>query len=128
LSVVIAHERRILDEDVATFRVLDVRFEADQAVLARLLEDLVEYLQQFGVRLRTVGVGLEQSQGLPNARLQHRRRIRDDQRADGRSTEDEKLVELHEHHQLAVVHEIATDHGSKNDDQANDDEHAGDPV
>ena len=62
--MMIAHERRVLLEDVAGFRVLDVRLESDETVLAGLLEDLVEYLQQFRVGLGAVRIGLEQAQRL----------------------------------------------------------------
>lgn len=58
--------------------------EADQTVLAGLLEDFVEYLQQFSVGLGSVGIGFQQTQHLGDACLEHGRGIGDDQRTQRR--------------------------------------------
>jgi hypothetical protein len=56
--VVVVHEERVLLEDVARVRILDVRLESDQSVLSRLLKDVVEDLQQLGVSLLVIRIRL----------------------------------------------------------------------
>lgn len=118
------HERRIFGKDVAGFRIFDMRFEPDQSILARFLEDLIEYLQQLRIRFGTVWVRLQHGKALRQTPFEHGGWVGNDQRSQTGATDDDKFVDLNQYGQFAVVHDIATDHGAKNDYQAYDDEHA----
>ena len=123
-GVMIGHEPRILLEDVACFRIFDVCFQTNQAVLAGLLEHVVEYLQQLGVRGGTKRIRLEQANCLLHHALQHLWRVCCDHGAQTSATNDHELVDLQQHSQLSVMHHVAADNGSKDDNQSDDYEHA----
>ena len=99
-------------------------FEADEAVLAGLLEDFVEHLQQFRVALGAERIRLEQCQQLCERGLDDGRRVSGDHGAESGTADDQELVGLDEHGQLAMVHDVAADHAAEHDDQSDDDNHA----
>ncbi len=115
-------ELRVLGEDGAVLRVLEVPLERHDAGLLREPEQLVEHRQQIGVvllaeaRLHRLAHLLHQ--------LHHRRhRCADQELADGRAEDDEELVRLVQQGDLAVVHDVAAEHRADHHEDADDDHH-----
>ena len=65
-------------------RLFDVRLESDESVLARLLKDVVQNLEQLRVGLLVVRIRFEQSEQLVTLPLHDAHRIADQKGADRR--------------------------------------------
>lgn len=116
-------EGRILFEDLALLRLLDMWLQADKTFLAGRLKHLVEYLQELRIGLFREGIGLEQVQHFRENPLHDGRRIRHHQCAESRAADDYELVRLYEDRDLPMVKDVSTDDAAPNDDQSDDDEH-----
>ena len=118
-----AQLERILLKDVARVRILDVRLESDQSVLAGLLKNIVEDLQQLGVSLLVVWISFEQPDHLLHARRHNAHRVADQKRTDRRATNNDEFGPLHQHANVPMMHRVSEQDAAKNDDDSDDDEH-----
>src|SRR5690606_15983464 len=110
---------RVLAEDLAVGRRLDVALDADEPVLAGHVEDVVEHLEQLGVRGPAVLVRLEQADRPDADLLQHAGPVADDERAKTGAANDDELGHLHQHTDGTAVHRIADVDASEYNDQSN---------
>ncbi len=122
-GMMVVRELRILGEDAALLRLLDVRLEGDESVLARRLEDFVQDLQQLAVGRLVERVRLEQRDGCGNRRLDDARRIGHDERAEARPTDDDEFGGLPQHAHLAVVHGVSGDDAAEDDGETDELKH-----
>src|SRR6185437_2137393 len=122
--MMILRDRWILVEDVGVLRIFDMGFKADEAFLARLLEYVVQQLQQLTIRLFRVGARLEKPEHRPEYALDERRRVADDHRAERGASNNDEFRYLDQGSNLAMLHYEPAEDAAEYDYQTNDYEHA----
>src|ERR1700722_176969 len=104
----------------ALVRLFDVGFQRHQTIFARLVEQVVHHFQSIDVALLAEGRTFENSGDAADQSLNDMKRVGDEDRANGRATDDYQFGRLHQHSEVAVLHQIAGENGSKDDDDSND--------
>ncbi len=105
-------ERRVLREDRALRRVVDVRLERHDAGRLHDAEQLIHHHQQVGEVL-LARRGREQPLDLRDDRVDERHRRADDQDADRGAADDEELGRLPQQDEVAAVPEIPAGNGAR---------------
>ena len=121
--MMIVREERVLLEDLAILRLFDVRFESDQTVLARLLEHVVQNLQQLRLCLFVVRIRFEQPENALDAPLHDAHRIAHQEGTNRGAADDDEFGPLEQHGDVPMVHRVAEQHASEDNDESNDDQH-----
>lgn len=122
-SVVIGKKSWILADDRALFGVLDVRFQAKQALFSGNVEQLEHHLENVQVSGFGKWIRLENAQRSFNARHHAAHTIGGNQGTQSATTKNNKLGDLNQDADLAMVHHIAAQRGADYNDNANDRKH-----
>lgn len=122
-QVVVGEDLRVLAEDVAGGRGVHVRLQRDEALAARLVEQLVDQRQHVQVVAGLVPGALERGRDGGEGGLDRLHRRADQERAERRAADDDQLVGLPQRRQLAVRGDVTAEHAGDDHDKSDDDEH-----
>src|SRR5690606_3536145 len=121
--VMVGHHTRVLLEDVALLRVLDVPLDGEHAVATRHHQDLVHQLEQLDVLGLAIADALEQTQRATEGGLDHLQRIADQERAQRAADDDHHFEGMPEEQQAAAAGHEAAEHRAQYDQCSDDCKH-----
>ncbi len=117
----IAVKERVTLKELTLVGVLHMALDSYESVFSGCIEKVVQNLEKFGERLSIVRIGLDQPERLSKNRLDRGGSVPDQERAKGRASDDDELVDLKECRQVPVAHRITDDDASEDDNESNND-------
>lgn len=103
--------------------IFNMLFKPNEAILSGRLKDDVQDLQEFAITGRIERRGLQECDHCSKGTAKGPWRIANDERTDGRATNDDELIDLHKHTDLPMVHDIATNDAPEDDYKPDNKEH-----
>ncbi len=122
-QVMVGEHLGVLVEQIARGRGVHVRFQRDETLAARLVQQLVHQGQHVQVVGRLVFVALEHRGDAGEGRLHHLGRVAHQERAQRGAADDHQLERLPERGEFSVRGDEAAQHAGDDDEDSNDDEH-----
>ena len=121
--VMVTHHNRVLLENLALFRLLNVLFQCQHAIFSRHDQNVVNELEQLDVFLAPVTGALEQAQCAGEAVFDDLDGVADQECAQGGAANGHHLERMPQQQQAAAFHDEGPEHTSEDDDRTNDCEH-----
>ncbi len=122
-QVMVRQHLRVLVEQIAGGRVVHVRFQRDEALAPRLVQQFVHQGQHVQVVARLVLVALEHRGDAGEGRLHHLGRIAHQERTQRGAADDHQFERLPERGEFSVRGDEAAQHAGDDDQDSDDDEH-----
>ena len=123
-DVMILDEERVLREDGALVRLLDIGLDGDHAFFAGLAEDVEEHFERLGVALLGDAAAFEHTHETGDHALEHVHGVGGEDGADGRAGDREELRWLDQDGQLALFHQESADDRPKHYKNADNRKHS----
>ena len=122
-GVMIVEEIRIVLEDGAFLRLFDVVLDAEQALFAHLVQELVHHFQGAEIARLSKRRAFEHAQQTRSNPFQDVDGIGHEQSSNGSAAENEQFGGLNQNHDVAFLHQKAADDCPDDDNNAYDGEH-----